>query len=257
MIRNCPAWGAILLALTLSGCAGLMTYNPATGRNEFIAISTSSEVAMGKEIHSQLSRQYKLSTDQTRLERVNRIGQRLARISDRQDFAYHFYLIEKDEMNAFTTPGGNIYFYSGLLNKLSSDDEIAAVLAHEIGHCAAKHTVKKYQAAMGYDLIGNILFSAIGVDDQVRQVATMGTNQLMNLVFSAYGRQDEFQADQLGLKYMNLAGYKLEAMIETFEVLKKESKGPRVPLILRSHPYLDDRISMVRQEIARIKGGGV
>ncbi|MBI3314789.1 MAG: M48 family metalloprotease, partial [Candidatus Omnitrophica bacterium] len=102
------------LLLFLSGCA---TYNTATEHNEVILISTSSEVAMAKSIHGQISLRNKIlnNTDETR--RLERIGERVARVSDRQDFQYHFYLIDSGEINAFTVPGGNIYFYAGLLRR--------------------------------------------------------------------------------------------------------------------------------------------
>ena len=73
----------------------------------------------------------------------------------------------------------------------------------------------------------------------------------MSLVFSAYGRQDEYESDRLGIKYMHLAGYKKEAMVTTFEILEKGSKGDSVPLILRSHPFIKDRIIKVKEEIKK------
>ncbi|OGX05955.1 MAG: hypothetical protein A2Z88_02670 [Omnitrophica WOR_2 bacterium GWA2_47_8] len=238
----------------LSGCASLGTYNPATERRELIFISTPSEVSMGKDIHSQLQREYEISYDLVKTGRLKNIGQRLAQVSDRQDFKYNFYLINKDEMNAFTTPGGNIYFFSGLLDKLTSDDEVASVLAHEIGHCAARHTVKKFQAALGYDLIGSILLSQVSPENQMRNVLLRSSNTVMSLIFSAYGRQDEFESDHLGLKYMHLAGFNLDGMIKAFEVLEQNSKGDgRIPLILRTHPYIKDRIIKVKDEITRYK----
>ena len=185
--------------------------------------------------------------------RVKRIGARVSQVSDRQDYEYHFFLVEKDEMNAFTTPGGNIYFFTGLLDKLSSDDQVAAVLAHEVGHCAARHTVKKFQAAVSYSVIGSVLFNTMKMENQVKQIAALGTDIVMDLVFSAYSRQDELQADRLGIKYMDLAGYNLNGMIETFEVLKRESKGPQPPLLLRTHPYIDERIEAAKKEIQKIK----
>jgi len=241
------------IVLWQTGCASLGVYNPATGKKEFIFISTRSEVSMGRDVHRQLTKQYKIisGTDQAR--RFQRIGRTVALASDRQDYTYHFYLIDKDEMNAFTTPGGNIYIFSGLVEKLGTDNAIASVLAHEIGHCAAKHTVKKFQAALGYNLIGNIIMSQVG-GERAREIASMSTSNLMGLVFSAYGRQDEYEADRLGLKYMAAVNYKLEGMIEAFEVLKKEEKGGSVPLMLRSHPFLDDRIIAAREEITRIRG---
>ena len=241
----------LLTVFFLNGCA--TTYNPATERQEFIAISTPQEVAMGQDIHQELSKEYKFSQDRAKLDQVQRIGDKLAQISDRQDYVYHFYLVDKDEMNAFTTPGGNIYFFSGLFDKLKTDDQIASVLAHEIGHCAARHTVKKFQAALGYSLLGNIIFSVLALEDQAQRVASMGTDMLMNVVFSAYSRGDELEADRLGLKYMYLGGYDLNGMIQTFEILDTESKGPDVPLILRSHPYLSDRIQQAKKEMETVK----
>ena len=239
----------MVLILFLQGCA--TTYNPATGRKEFIVISTPEEVAMGKDIHQGIARQYKMAEDTARLERIRRIGGRLTGISDRRDYQYHFFLIEKDELNAFTTPGGNIYVYTGLLDKLTTDDQIAAVLAHEIGHCAARHTVKKFQAALGYNIVSSIIISQIA-EDHAQRITALSTNAVMSIIFSAYSRQDEHEADRLGLKYMHLACFDPQASAQTFEILKAESKGPQPLVFLTSHPYLHDRIRMVKEEIGSL-----
>lgn len=223
-------------------------YNPATGREELILISTSSEVEMGKSVHHSITQKYKFSKSPPQLERIRRIGERVAKVSDRQDYQYHFYLIEEDEMNAFTTPGGNIYVYTGLLDKLKSDDQVASVLAHEIGHCAARHTVKKFQAALGYDLISGIVLSRIS-GGSAQQITQLSSNAVMSIVFSSYSRKDEYEADRLGVKYMHLACFDPDASIETFNILEADSKGQDVPLILRSHPYIHDRISVAEEEI--------
>ncbi|MCH7590548.1 M48 family metalloprotease [PVC group bacterium] len=234
----------------MTGCASLGTYNPATGRNEFIFISTPEEISLGNSIHRQLTKQFRISNQTAADERIHRIGRHLAQVSDRRDYQYHFFLVEKDEMNAFTIPGGRIYIFSGLIDKLTSDDQIASVLAHEIGHCAARHTVKKFQAALGYNLISSIVLRKIGGGAQ--QIASMSSNMIMNIVFSAYGRQDEYEADRLGIKYLHLAGYDPKASIETLEILQREPKGDGAPLVLRSHPYLSDRIDAVKEEIRLI-----
>ncbi len=243
---------SLFFIFILSGCATLGTYNDATGRREFIFVSTPSEVGMGRNIHAQLEREFKFSDDNQQTARIQRIGQRLAQVSDRQDYQYHFYLIDKDELNAFTTPGGNVYMFSGLLNRLRSDDEIAGVLGHEIGHCAARHTIKKFQAGLGYNLLGNLLLSQLQVEAQTRQVLSQGSDALMSLIFSAYGRRDEFEADRLGVRYMHLAGYDLKGMLETLELLESQSHGGSVPVILRTHPHIKDRIVKVKEEIQRI-----
>jgi predicted Zn-dependent protease len=236
----------------LSGCASVGSYNTATGRRELIFIPTSEEVSMGQKIHQDLSRKYKLSTDKVKTERLVQIASRVAQVSDRQDYKYKFFLVDADELNAFTTPGGNIYFFTGLYDRLTSDDQIAAVLAHEIGHCAARHTIKKFQAALGYDLVGNIIFNQLNLGSGGNRLAAMGTDFAMSLVFSAYGRKDEYQADTLGVKYMFLAGYDVNAVIQTLRVLQKESKGGHPPVMLSTHPYLDDRIKAVEKEIVSV-----
>ncbi len=242
----------LFLVVGLTGCA---TYNTATGRNEIIFVSTSSEVQMGKAAHSQIIAKTKVITDADSARRIENIGRRLARISDRQDFQYHFILLDSDELNAFTVPGGYVYFYNGLYKQLGSDDEIAAVLAHEIGHCAAKHTVKKFQGALGYNVARNVVLNILAMKiPGVQSIAGLGADQVMNLAVTAYSRQDEYEADQLGIKYLYLAGFDLNGMIKVFEVLEANTKKDHMPLILRTHHFLKDRIGAAKKEIAAVKG---
>ncbi len=245
----------LFFVVALEGCASLGTFNPATGRHELIFISTPTEINMGRDIHAQLQKEFTFSTDQAKIDRLSRIGRKLAQVSDRQDLAYSFFLIEKDELNAFTVPGGSVYMFTGLMDRLPSDDAIAAVLGHEIAHTAARHTVKKFQAALGYNIIGTIIMSQLQLEAQVQQIISQGSGALMNLIFSAYGRQDEFESDRLGIKYMYYAGYDTQGMIETLQLLEQESKGDHVPVILRTHPYAKDRLAKAKEEIEKIKGG--
>ena len=182
--------GLGLLVLGVAGCATFGVYNPATGRQEFIFISTNEEISMGENIHQEISREYRLLTNDPRVDRVRDIGGKLAKVSDRQDYPYHFFVIDKDEINAFTIPGGRIYFFTGLLNKLKTDEEIAAVLGHEIGHCAARHTVKKFQAALGYNLIGTLVLSQIGGSKERVSTLSRASNIAMQLALSAYRPQN-------------------------------------------------------------------
>ena len=234
----------------LSACTTI--YNPATGKNESILLSTATEVSMGQDLHKSISKEYRFSADPVKVNRLQQIGRRLSVISDRQDYLYSFYLIEKDELNAFTTPGGFVYMYTGLFDKLKTDDAIAGVVAHELGHCSARHIAKKFQAALGYNIIGTIVLSQINA--QARAIASQSADVAMNLVFSAFSRKDEYQADSLGIKYLYLAGYDLNGMIDAFELLQKESKGDFVPLWLRTHPFIEDRIKRVKEEIPLASG---
>lgn len=238
-------WSSVLIA----GCT---TYNAATGRSEFIAISTSDEVSMGQSVHATLQKNNKFVEDE-RAARVRAIGARVAQVSDRQDYKYNFYLIDSKDLNAFTTPGGNIYIYTGLMEKLTRDDQIAGVLAHEVGHCAAKHTVKKFQAALGYDLISQVALTILDAKTGAGRLASLSSSAVMSLVFSAYGRRDEHEADRLGVKYLYLSGYDMNGMVEVLEVLTKESKKDNVPVMLRSHPLTEDRVTAVKADIEAVK----
>lgn len=235
---------------TFWGCAALGTYNPATGRKEFVAISTASEVVMGDNVHQQLSSDLPLVTSGPDYQRINMIGQRLAKVSDRQDYTYSFYLIEKEELNAFTTPGGNVYFYSGLLNQLTSDDQVAAVLAHEIGHCAAKHTAKQYQAAVGYDLLQSAVLSLIKTDDSKR-LTSITTGFVIRLASAGYSRKDEIEADRISVRYMQEAGYDPKGLTAVLKLLKNaEGGGSTTWAVFKSHPDADTRIKAVEEEIS-------
>ena len=246
--RGLVLLGLVFLIAGTSGCASLGTYNPATGRKEVILLSTPTEVRMGQDIHQQLAGEYVISKDQKKVSRLMRIGQDLAAVSDRQDYVHQFYLLEDDTLNAFTTPGGNIYMNTGLMARLTTDSQIAAVLAHEIGHGSARHIAKKFQAAMGLNLVGGVLLGMIE-SQAAQQVASMSSNAVLKIVFASFSRQDEYQADALALKYLDLAGYDVYGMLEVLVLLQKESKGPKVPIYLRTHPYLKDRILEVQRQI--------
>lgn len=239
-----------VLLFSLNSCT---TYNTATGRNEFIFVSTQEEVSMGNTIATKFRQEYEEETSSRYVDRINRIGQRVAQVSDRQDYSYQFHVIKKDELNAFTIPGGQVYVFTGLIDKLKTDDEIAFVIAHEIGHCSARHVVKKYQAALGYSLFGSILLNAFEAGSAARSVASLSTNMLSNLVFSAYGRGDEFEADRLGVKYTLLAGYDPNGAIGAMELLEKEAEQNNMPTILRTHPHAKDRLEKLRAEVEKAK----
>ena len=111
----------LLISLFLNGCARFKAYNVATERYEFILLSPEAEVSIGQDSHKSILKEYKISSDGEKQKRLNDIGKRLAGVSDQKAYDYHFFLIEKDELNAFTTPGGYVYFFTGLFDKLETD----------------------------------------------------------------------------------------------------------------------------------------
>lgn len=233
-------------AFLAAGCVTI--YNPATQKRETLLIDTQSEVALGKDMDRQIRRRMKISGNLYMGQRLQRIAQRIAQASDRQDLEYHFAIVDDKDLNAFAIPGGFIYVNTGLMNT-AGDDELACVLAHEIGHVAARHSVKKMQAVMGYQLIMNIALGLGGNQQAYRAVDTM-----FDILSLGYSRQDETLADKLAVKYAKRAGFNPYGMITFFKKLQAEAqkKGGILPIeIFSSHPDIETRIKNVENEIAQ------
>ena len=228
----------------ISGCS--TEYNLATKQEEKYYYSTDKEVQMGRAINLQVKKEYKFTSDPLQQKRVEDIGKRIAAVSDRKEIDYYFQVLEDEQVNAVSLPGGYVYVNSGLLDKVSSDDELACVLAHEVGHIVARHSIKKLQAMQGYSVLRLLVAVAPGTGE-VGTAADVAFTQFL----LGYSREDELLADQLGARYAKLAGYDPHAMI-TF-LTKLQDMSRRMPITEKSyfktHPYAPDRIRVVKQEL--------
>ena len=237
----------LLISLNfLPECAA--EYNLATGKEETVLFGTAKEVKLGRSIAKKIEKKFGLSKDVQLQERLEQIGQRLVSVCDRKDIVYCFRVLEDEKVNAFSLPGGYVYANTGLIEEAESDDELAGVLAHEIGHIVARHSVKRLQTALGYNLI-SMLALAVTRDARFKRGADLAFAQIMQ----GYSREDEFLADELAVRYVQEAGYRPEAVISFLEKLRQiEKEKPLRPLIpswVRSHPYLPERIAAARQRV--------
>ncbi|NQY27387.1 MAG: M48 family metalloprotease [Piscirickettsiaceae bacterium] len=211
----CLLAGALLF-LSLMGCA----QNPVTGEHDFVMLSEDSEIAIGRTNHPKIIKQYGRYDDETLQDYVQKVGDKLAAVSHRNELIYRFTVLDSPVINAFALPGGYIYITRGLMAYLNSEAELAAVLGHEIGHVTARHGVRQQSAAqaagLGY-LIGSILFP---------ELRAAPSQQLYNILggalLSGYGREHELESDGLGAEYLARAGYDPKAMIEVIRVLKDQ-----------------------------------
>ena len=236
----------ILGVFFFSGCTTI--YNSATGQRETLLIDTQTEVSLGKDMDKQVRSEMQMFNDPQMQERLERIGKKIAAVSDRQDLSYYFNIVKEKEFNAFAIPGGNVYVNSGLV-QAATDDELAAVVGHEVGHIAARHSVKRLQAVLGYQLIASIALGASG-QQQVLQAVDI----VFNVVNLGYSRKDEYLADKLGVKYTKAAGFDPNGMVTFFQKLKKEGNDAGSKLVfLSSHPPIDDRIKQAEKEIAAVQ----
>jgi predicted Zn-dependent protease len=144
---------SIIIFSLMMGCS----VNPVTGKQDFVMISENQEIQMGREYNSQILKQYEIYQNEVLQNYVQSIGESLALKSHRPNLVYRFTVLDSPDINAFALPGGYIYINRGLMSFLSSEEELAAVLGHEIGHVTARHSVKQYSQSQ---LLG-ILSTAI------------------------------------------------------------------------------------------------
>lgn len=234
----------IALCVFFAGCS--TEYNIVTGKEETYYYTTDKEVQMGEVISAEVEKEHKPVDDPLIQKRVEDIGRRIASVCDRKEIDYHFKVLDDEEVNAFALPGGFIYVNKGLIDKVDNDDELACILAHEVGHIVARHSIKKLQAIMGYSLL-RILVASVPQTGQVGNAADIAFTEIL----LGYGRDDELLADQLGSRYAKLVGYDPRGMI-TF-LVKLQEINKRKPLrpksYFKTHPYVPDRIRVVKQEL--------
>jgi predicted Zn-dependent protease len=240
-----------LILFLFCGCATV--YNPATQKRELVFISTPNEISLGKMIDRSIRQDYRISSDPRLNQRVNYIGKSIAAVCDRKDLEYRFFVVEDQELNAFSIPGGYVYVNTGLLKK-ANDEELAGVMAHEIGHVVARHAVKRLQSVLGFNIVLSIAFNKSNAAELYNAV-----NVIYNLVSLGYSREDERQADKLAVIYTVRAGYDPRGLISFFNKISEEEKKHgtgNIPVFLRSHPSVNERIGNIRKEIKLAGEGG-
>jgi predicted Zn-dependent protease len=201
-------------------------------------MSDSQEVALGGRINEQLvSQRFRLHTNRAINEYVDEIGQALVPHSDRANIPYVFQVVQDDQVNAFATMGGYVYITTGLMARADNEAELASVIGHEIGHIVGRHAVKQ----MRERAIAAGVASAAGLDRNA--AVAIGVELAINRPNS---RQDEYEADELGLSTMTNAGYAPSAMVSFMEKLLG---GGSVPTFLSTHPNTADRIARLNDMI--------
>jgi len=211
----CRLTGALLF-LCLASCA----QNPVSGEHDFVMLSESSEISIGRTNHPKIIAEYGRYEDEALQTYVQEVGERLANVSHRKDLTYRFTVLDSPVINAFALPGGYIYITRGLMAYLNSEAELAAVLGHEIGHVTARHGVRQQSAAQAANLgytIGAILFPELRAGPSQDMFNILG-----GALLSGYGREHELQSDALGAEYLARSGYDSKAMLDVIRVLKDQ-----------------------------------
>ncbi|MGH9379299.1 MAG: M48 family metalloprotease [Thermoanaerobaculia bacterium] len=250
--RNLVLGGAVAAGLAIAACS----VNPATGERQLTLISEQQELAMGAEYHEQVLASMPRLEDEAIQQYVAALGQRLAAASERPSLPWTFVVLDDPAVNAFAIPGGHIYITRGILTHFNSEAELASVLGHEIGHVTGRHSVEQMskQQLLSIGLgVGMILSPEAA---QLGDLAQLGAG----LLVLRFGRQDELEADRLGLRYMAGADYDPDEMSKVFQTLGRVSDavsgGQRLPNWLSTHPNPADRFTRIEAEKAALGAAG-
>ena len=241
-----------LLVLGTYGCAT----NPVTGKSELkiVDISEQEEVALGAQAYTPAVQQQGGFYRDPDLEAyVQGVGMRLAKVSHRPNLQYRYRVLNSSVPNAFALPGGFIVINRGLLVRLSSEGEMAAVLGHETVHVTAKHSLAGYQRAMASNvLLQGISIVAGGGAGGMGVQALSGVTA--SLIENGFSREQERESDEIGMDYMVKAGYDPKGMVNLQEYFYKEMEGGKDPMwvagLFRTHPFSKDRLDETRKRLA-------
>lgn len=231
----------MLLIFMATACA----VNPVTGKRELSLISEKDEIALGQKTDTDIQAQYGFYADSSLNEYVRKVGMQLSPHTHLPNLSYHFVIIDTPVVNAFAAPGGYIYVTRGILAIMNSEAELAAVLGHELGHVNARHSVKKlselYLVQLGMT-VGSALSKTFA---KLSGLSGVG----IQLLFLKFSRDDEREADALGVEYARKASYNPAEMVSFFSSLQKFgdlSGGKSLPGFLSTHPLTSERIQNVK-----------
>ena len=226
-----------LLAVTAAGCS----------------VSTQQEKELGAQYSQQINVQLPIVQDPEVNRYINVLGDSIARLTARGgDLDWTFYVVNSSEVNAFAVPGGYIYINRGLIERARNLSQLAGVLGHEIGHVVKRHSIKQMQQQQGAEVgvtLGCVLLNVCGTD-----IARAGINIAGSAIFAKFSRDDETQADEVGIENVVRAGISPKGIPEMFQILldERQSNPGAVELWFGTHPTEESRIADTQAIISKI-----
>jgi predicted Zn-dependent protease len=261
----------LLLACALLTACGSAILNPVTGAQERSVMDERSEIAAGAKGHAEVLKEYAVLPDAKVQAYVNDLGQRLAKLSHRQQLQWHFTVLDSPEINAFALPGGYVYVTRGIMAYLQTEAELAGVMGHEIGHVTARHGAQRATRAQdaGLGVLAATVLGAVlesqGIGGAGRLASDVSQTVASGWVAS-YGREQELQADRLGAEYLARTAFDPRTMIRVIGALKSQERfaadqaraqGQTVSpqnSWLASHPSNDQRLQLITQLSSQYQG---
>jgi len=216
------------------------------------SITVKEEEEMSRRMMQVIYKHFEFIDDPVIVAYVNKIGSRILAALPEQPFKYHFHVIKEDVYNAFATPAGHIFVYSGLLEAMDEEEELAGILGHEIAHVYSRHISQKIERSkkIGLATLAGIaagVLLGVGGGGEAASAVTIGSMAAGQSAELAYTRENEMQADQFGLKFITEAGYSAEGLLKILKKIRSKTwfGSDQIPTYLMTHPAVDDRISYI------------
>ncbi len=253
--------GRLLVMLVMAGVAlfgyfSKMQVNPVTGQRQKVSMTPQEEVALGLQSAPSMAAEYGgLYQDEKAQFLVKKIGQSIIQSTEAKNSPYQFdfhVLADPETVNAFAVPGGQIFITMGLLKRLKTEDQLAGVLGHEIGHVIGRHSA---QQMAKQELIAGLAGAAtVGMSDGGYSNGAVA-QYVANLMNLKYGRDDELEADDFGVKYAIGTGHNPEAMIEVMKILDEAAggSGESKSDFTSTHPSPENRILKIKEAMAKYR----
>jgi len=231
----------------IAGCVR----NPATGKSELMLVSESQEIQLGQQADSEVIQSIGLYPDPALQSYVSDLGKKLAATSERPNLPWTFRVVDDPAVNAFAIPGGFVYVTRGILSHMTNEAQLATVMGHEIGHVTARHTAHQ----MSREQVAN-LGLAVGSMASSRIARYAGlASQALGVLFLKFSRDNENQADELGVRYSSRTNYDSRQMDSVMAMLDRieSQSGGRLPEWLATHPNPGNRIGHINAVLAQTK----
>jgi beta-barrel assembly-enhancing protease len=250
-------FAAIIAIASLVSYFGSRQDNPVTGETQYIGITVDQEIALGLQAAPQMEQEFD-GEDQNQADQalVDQIGNNIVASSPAGStpYQYDFHLLaDQDTVNAFALPGGQVFITRALFEKLQTEGELAGVLGHEIGHVVARHSAEQIAKAQ---LTEGLTGAAVLATYDPNNPSSAGSAQIAaligQLITLKYGRDDELEADQLGVCFMSDTGYDPQEMISVMQILASLDKGNNPPEFFSTHPNPDRRIERIQLAIQNL-----
>ncbi len=253
---GCGRFGiaGVIALIAVIGYFSKSSMNPVTGEKQYVSMSTEQEVALGLQAAPEMMQQFGGEDQDPQLQAlVDEIGNEVVRNSAAKNSPYRFdfhLLGDRETINAFALPGGQIFITRALMDKLKTRGQLAGVLGHEVGHVVARHGAEHMaKAQLTQGLTGAAVMATYDPQNPSSAQTAAMAQMIGGLINLKYGRDDEIESDVLGVKFLAEANYDPRAMIEVMQILKEAAGRGRQPEFFSSHPNPDNRIQRIQNAI--------